>query len=346
MPRPPFSSPWPTPHCIPGAFYKGLRLAGVDGTTLNVANTPVMKQRRAKTKARRGNAAFHRLSSVALVELGTHCPLALRIAHHDESESALAADIVLQLRGSDLLIADRYYGNGKWVGRLMALEHKPQFLLRVQERFGSTTKRVLPDGSKLVEVLDPDSAQMLLVREIKAKIRRPGRAWVKVRYWTSLLDHKAGPAMELVSLYAMRWEQEIAFREIKHYLHDDNLLLSHTVVTAIQEICALFIAQSIVADMRSDTSNSQHVPIMQVSFGKTLIACRHLCWLTAFVGSIITAQQAQAIAEAVSRILASQLSHKRRQRSCPRRVRQPINKWRRLMENRYTKGVFQCQLRK
>jgi hypothetical protein len=120
----------PTLH--PHAFYKGFRLVGVDGTTMNVANTPPMKNRKAKTKSRRGSAAFHRIGCAALVELGTHSPLALRIGEKDESESALAAAVVEHLTDQDLIIGDRYYGNGKWAGRLLEMPQNTMFLLRVQ----------------------------------------------------------------------------------------------------------------------------------------------------------------------------------------------------------------------
>src|SRR3990172_8794725 len=63
---------------VPEASYGGLRLVGVDGTTFNVANTPTMKATTVKTKTRRGEAAFCRISSVALAALGSHRPLAVR----------------------------------------------------------------------------------------------------------------------------------------------------------------------------------------------------------------------------------------------------------------------------
>jgi hypothetical protein len=62
-----------------GGSYGGLRLVGVDGTTFNVANTPSLKSTAEKTKIRRGEAAFFRISCVALAALGSHRPLAVRV---------------------------------------------------------------------------------------------------------------------------------------------------------------------------------------------------------------------------------------------------------------------------
>jgi hypothetical protein len=203
---------------------------------------------------------------------------------------------------------------------------------------------VLPDGSKLVEVLDPESGRMIELREVRARIRRSGGHWVKARYWTNLLNSRLYPAKELVALYAMRWEQEFAYRELKQYLRDDNLLLSHTVVTAAQEIYALFIAQAIVADLRGDVARCHDVPIMQVSFGKTLDLMRNLCWLSSLAADIISLTQFNQIEAAALKRLADQRSATRRRRSCPRLVRQPIHKWHRLTKNSYLTGTVECEI--
>ncbi len=108
----------------PEASYKGLRLVGVDGTTFNVGNTPTMKATATKTKTRRGEAAFYRISCVALTALGSHRPLAVCIGEVGESEGALAERIIGQVGENDLLIADRYYGCGKWMARLDAVSSR------------------------------------------------------------------------------------------------------------------------------------------------------------------------------------------------------------------------------
>jgi hypothetical protein len=281
-----------------------------------------------------------------LVELGTHSPLALRIGEKEESESVLAAAVVEHLTAEDLIIADRYYGNGKWAGQFLDMPQNPMFLLRVQERFKAVTMEKLKDGSRIVAVQDPQSDMPVLLREVKGKVRRPGKKWVKVRFWTNLFDEVRYPAEELIALYAMRWEQEIAFREIKEHLFGNNILLSHTPITAVQEICALFMAQAMVCRARCLAGINYNVPIMLVSYQKTLDACRNLCWLITIFGVNLTKHQMMAIINHIDRDLAKQLSPPRRKRSCPRAVRQPINKWPRLMKNAYDKGSFEYEVRK
>lgn len=330
----------------PHAFYKGLRLVGVDGTSLNVANTPPMKATVKKTKSRRGKSAFFRIGCVAAVELGTHGPLALRIGENSESEAVLAAQVISCFTEEDLMIADRYYGSGKWAARLLRTPGHPNFMLRVQERLNAATIRQLPDGSRLVRVIDPESGECITLREIKAKVRRTGKSWVKVRFWTNLLDSERYPAHEMLRLYALRWEQEIAFYEIKQHLHGKNLLLSHTNITAVQEVCALFMAQAVITALRVGAASTYDIPIMQVSFARTLDMCRNLCWLLTIAKDILSQHQIAQIAELAYQNLARQISKPRRKRSCPRKVRQPVNKWPRLMKNDYEKGDFGYAIRK
>ncbi len=341
-----FLRPVANQYLHPHAFYKELRLVGVDGTTLSVANTPPMNATAKKTKSRRGKAAFFRIGCAAAFELGTHCPLSVRIGENGESEGELAAGAVEIFTEGDLLIGDRYYGNGKWVVRFMNVPGSPFFMVRVQERLSAATIKMLSDGSRLVKIKDPDTGADIIVRQIKAKVRRAGKKWVKIRFWTNLLDHKKYPAKELIALYAMRWEQEIAFREIKEHLHGSHLLLSHTRITAVQEICALFMAQAVIASIRSDIACRFDIPVMQVSFARTLDMCRNLCWLLSIAHNILSAKQINEITELAYQELTKQQSKRRRKRSCPRKVRQPVNKWPRLMKNSYDNGEFEYDIRK
>jgi len=327
------------------AFYKGWHLTAIDGTTFNVANTPPMKCSARKSKARRGYDAFPRLSCVVLAELGTHAPLAVHVGQNSESEAALAREAIKDLQPGDLLLGDRYYGAAIWVMRLQVLPTKPGFLIRVPEALKAKILRYNSDGTTIVEVKSRECRDSSTLREIKAKVRKGNGDWVYLRFWTNLLDHILYPALELVALYAKRWEQEIAFRELKHHLQDDNLLLSHTPVTAAQEICALFMAQAIVAGIRSKAATEGKTDILQISFRKALEACRNLGWLLSITGDKIPPPILAMIVQQIQTRLQASATKKRRRRSCPRKVRQPINSWPRLLENTYTIGDAQYELR-
>jgi hypothetical protein len=133
---------------------------------------------------------------------------------------------------------------------------------------------------------------------------------------------------------------------IKLHLHSQPTLSSHTLPTAVQEICALFMAQAIVVEARMKTSTGQNFPVLEVSFQKTLATCRNLCWLWGVAGNEIGGELWMRIVKRAEQELVWQASKPRRSRSCPRKVRQPIKKWPRLLKNQYERGKFESRIRK
>jgi len=107
-----------------------------------------------------------------------------------------------------------------------------------------------------------------------------------------------------------------------------------------------FMAQTIVVCSRVDIALSQDLPALEVSFQKTLEAYRNLCWLRALVGDELNPDTWSRIEDKVRLGLKVQATMPRRKRTCPRKVRQPINKWPRLTQNVYQKGGIQCEIRK
>ena len=278
---------------------------GIDGTQFSCANTPRILGTMTKAATRRFEAAFAKLGCAVLVELGTHAPLAAAISAPDlgESEAALAGQLLSRLPAESLLLGDRLYGNGAFVGRLLAnapAGRAQAFLLRVSQTPSPPARAgTLADGSTLVEVrAGRDEAatsgrQTILVREVRGRVRRPGGAWSEVRLWTSLLDAKAHPALELLALYARRWEQELAYRELKVDLRasGDSPLASHTPDTAAQEIVALLVAMAMVARARLQIAEAAGAAALRVSFGRTLAALQPLWMLLSVGGDLLSASQ-------------------------------------------------------
>jgi hypothetical protein len=78
----------------PEAFWRGWRLVALDGTQFSLTNTPQIKATTRKAKSRRGRAAFAKITTGVLLELGLHNPLAAAIGKGGQSEWALALEFV------------------------------------------------------------------------------------------------------------------------------------------------------------------------------------------------------------------------------------------------------------
>jgi hypothetical protein len=229
------------------AFWRGWRLVALDGTQFSLTNTPQITARRTKARTRRGRAAFAKIWTAVLLEVGLHNPLAAAIGRDGESEWALAQRLLAQLPTRAVLLGDRLYGVAAFVvhARAACTRVGSHFLLRASRSTKPRVIKRLRDGTRLVQIAlrarnrPAQILEWLEVREIRVRVGRPGHRAHELRLWTSLVDATTAPALELAQLYAHRWEHELYFREVKRQVRKTDLLQSHTVETAAQEIAAL-----------------------------------------------------------------------------------------------------------
>jgi hypothetical protein len=325
------------PSRHPEAFYHKLRLCGVDGTLFSITNTPQVKKQMRKARSRRGRAAFPKVGAAVMVELGLHNPLAAALGAKGESEMTLARQVLSAQPAKSLLLGDRYYGVAAVLVDLSALEDR-HFLVRVKENLKRRFLEAYPDGSALVEIGTGQNKR--LVREIVGKVQRAGRgAARKVRLWSSLLEWSQHPASELLGLYARRWEQEIFYKELKVDTRSTPCLQSHTPLTAIQEIAALILAYAVLVNYRVEAASVGQVSVLRISFLKTLQVVQGLWQFLEVTSDMLTPAQVSLVVRRSLKRIADMAIPKRRARTCPRKLRQPVNSWPRLRKNTYGKGA-------
>ena len=324
------------------AYWRGWRLTALDGTQHSLTNTPQNNRALRKSKARRGRAAFAKITTSVLLELGLHNPLAAAIGHQGQSEWKLSLSLLARLPKQVLLLADRLSGCAAFAAEAQRACRRvgSHFLFRARTQIKVEKVRRFKDGSRLVRVPVRKKGQPRVIveelelREIRVQLRRKGSRPVELRLWTTLLDPHAAPAAELVALYAQRWEHELFYRELKRQLRKNEMLQSHTVPTAAQEIAALILAAALLARER-DCAAAGQVPVLQISFSKLLDLLRPLWLVLALGDDLLSEGQKQKLTERFYEQARRCLSPPRRQRSCPRKVRRPVSKWPRLLENEY-----------
>ena len=333
------------------AFWRGWRLVALDGTQFSLTNTPQILDTLPKARTRRGRAAFAKLTTAVLLEIGWHNPLAAAIGRHGESEWELAHTLLAQLPKRALLLADRLYGCAAFaVQALAACEQVgSHFLMRARTYIKPRVRKRLRDGSRVigVAVRQKGRPQRILrwleLREIRVRVGRKGHRSQEVRLWTSLMDPRTAPARELAQLYARRWEHELYFREVKRQVRTTAVLQSHTVDTAAQEVAALILASALLATERARAA-AGHVPVLHVSFGKILDLVQPLWLMLGFLDDLVTEGQKNAFVRRVYTAMGRCVTAKRRSRSCPRAVRQPVKRWPRLLRNESVEGPLHLEL--
>jgi hypothetical protein len=326
------------------AFWRGWRLLGVDGTQFNLTNTPQIARQRRKAPSRRGPAAFAKLPVAVLLELGLHNPLAAAVGRFGESEWALAQRLLPGLPAKSLLLADRLYGCAAFLGPALthAVAVGSHVLVRARAEVRTHVIAALPDGSHLVELPVPTPrgappASPLRLREIRARIGRPGHRVVEVRLWTSLLDAPQAPAPDLVALYARRWEHELYFRTLKRVIRKTDVLQSHTVETGAQEVAALVIASAMLAQARVD-AGAETTLAPRLSIGNVLRLTTALWITTEAARGVLTDAQLDAIYRKTYKLMQRYLKPPPRPRSTTRGLRQPVSKWPRILTRVVSEG--------
>jgi hypothetical protein len=204
-----------------GAFLGGLRLMAVDGTTLDVADTPANEHAFGRPITSRGYAvgAFPQLRLVALIETGTHvlCDVVVRPFHAAEHPSGVR--LLRSVGPGMLLLWDRAFHSYVMVQQTLA--HGAHCLGRTKSNIILEPTEILSDGSFLAQLYPTPTARRhrldgIDVRVIEYVLDTPEAPGQEVyRRITSLLDEQTFPAQVMAGTYHERWEIETTLDEVK-----------------------------------------------------------------------------------------------------------------------------------
>jgi hypothetical protein len=273
------AGPVATPQ-TPGAFLCGLRLLAIDGSVVDLPDTPENARifGRPTTGRGEGVGAFPQLRLVWLVEVGTHalCDVVLRPIFRGE---APAARQLLRSVGAGMLVLwDRGLHSHAMVQQTLA--RRAHLLGRVGKAVVLTPEELLRDGSFLAFVYPGPKARRhrrdgILVRVIEYAIQDPARPGRQQRYRliTSLLDPLRCPAEVLAAEYHQRWEVESTADEVKAHQADRRPappIRSRKPREVVQEVYGLLLAHLAVRLTMYEAATLAGVDPDRLSFTGTL----------------------------------------------------------------------------
>ncbi len=224
----------------PGAWLRGRRLVAIDGTCLDVADTPANSDHFGRPGVNKGEqAAFPQARVVAVAECGTHAIFDAVVGKYTTSESALSGDLLSRLGKGMLCLADRgFYSFEAWQ---KASKTGADLCWRVKDNLKLPSRKDLCDGSYLAQVFhstkDRKRRHPVTVRVIEYTIEDGRQPVGPFRLITTILDPDEAGALELAGTYAQRWEIESAFDELKtHQRGPRTVLRSKSPDLVLQEI--------------------------------------------------------------------------------------------------------------
>jgi len=275
--------PLATPD-TPGAFYRGYRWMGIDGSVFDVPDSEANAVF-GRASGGRGDGAFPQIRKVSLVELGTHVETALALGGWHDSEQALVSQLWDHLPCDTLLLEDRgFFSYAHWI----ALHLRVKLLIRGKKNFVLQSIQNLSDGSYLAKIYPTPSDRDkdhhgVVVRVIDYTLNDPQRTGQGEvhRLITNLLDETQFPALELILLYHERWEVELVFDEQK--THQDPRraekpahLRSETPEGVRQEMYALSLGHFVVRALMFEAARPAQWDVDRLSFTGCLqiLQCR------------------------------------------------------------------------
>ena len=318
----------------PGAFYRGLRLMGLDGTVLDVPDSEANAAAFARPSAgHRGDGAFPQIRKLSLVELGTHVEVALTVESSSCGEQTMVKSLLHHLTPDMLLLVDRgFFSYGQWQ-ELSARDVK--VLARVSSRLILRPIRNLSDGSYITKIYKCDYDRQkdrngIEVRVIRYTLNDPQRVGHGEEHVliTNLLDHELYPAMELIVLYHERWEEELVFDEQK--THQDPRratkpaqLRSETPEGVIQEVYALSLGHFVIRSLMVEAAATVNLDPDRLSFTGCFQILK--CRLPECQGK--TQTELEAWYKRLLWEMQEERTDPRRNRINPRVIKRKMSKW-------------------
>jgi hypothetical protein len=247
-------------HQTVGAFDRGWRLMGLDGTVLDLPDTPANAHTFGRPTTGRAEGAFPQVRLLALCELGTHAVCGLAIKPICHGEPAMVSALLDQLGPGMLLIWDRGFFSYELIHSVC--QRGAHLLARVKSNTILKPLRRLDDGSYLAKIYPDAGARRhdrrgFLVRVIEYTHDDPNRpgAGERHRLITDLLNPNDLPAPEAPLVYHERWEEELALDEIKTHLSGRAVpIRSKTPAGVVQEIYGMVLAHYIVRRVMHDAA--------------------------------------------------------------------------------------------
>lgn len=272
-----------------GAFLGPWRLMSVDGTELDVADTPANRE---AFGAGANDGAFPKVRLVTVCECGSRAPVLAAMGpsvSKGSGEQSLARTLYPRLEEGWLLLADRlFYGWADWCA---AAGSGADLLWRVKDDVGLPFLELLPDGSyrsvliktsvkgsrrqglteaaRRGEDLDPALARSVRVVEYEVT-GRDGEGGL-IALVTTITDWQAAPAPALAGAYQERWEHETANAQVKTVLRGPGRILrSGSPALVRQEIWGYLLTAWAVSALISDAAAAAWIDPGRVSFTKAV----------------------------------------------------------------------------
>jgi hypothetical protein len=276
-------------------LWHGHRVYLLDGSSFSMPDTPDLQAHFGQPTGQAAGCGFPVAHLVTRFDARTGYLMETAAAPLRSSDLASTAVMHAGLCPGDVLVGDRAFGSYAHlaVGLRRGIHglyraHQKQIISfrphRAMARRGETGKprsrwlKRLGKHDQLVEYFKPSKrpswltaeeyAQLpdsLVVREVRYRIKEPGRRTREVTLVTTLLDPEQYSAKALAKLYGLRWTVETDLKHLKQTLKMD-LLRCTTVEGVLKELTLFVLIYNLVRRVMCAAARQQQVAPERISF--------------------------------------------------------------------------------
>lgn len=267
--------------------WRGLRLYGIDGSTVRVPDTPENRDAFGGQKSRDGTVSGYAMVRITvLMVLRSHLLAAANFGRYEGThELAYAKPMCERLPNASLTVVDKgYFGASLLLGiergqdRHWLTRARLNLKATLVERFGHGDELVEMEVSPHARKQDPSLPRTWLARRIRYRIPGFREQWLL----TSLRDPKRFPADEIAALYHERWELELGYDEIKtELLEREEAIRSRKPDGVRQELWGLLLVYNLVRQQMEGIAREAKVEPTRIGFVEALRLMRdEWVWLS------------------------------------------------------------------
>jgi Transposase DDE domain len=260
--------------------FQGRRVVMVDGSTVSMPDTPANQRMYPQHSNQKRGCGFPIARIVVMLSLATGSVLDAAIGASKgklTGEHALLRSLHRRLKPGDIVLADAYYSSFDEV--MMLLQMGVDVVMRQTGSRPTDFRRGTKIGREdhLIEwhrhrnrwewmsreafaVLP----RVLLMRELRVRVEKPGFRTKHFVVVTSLLDSKQYPRADVSKLYRARWNVELDIRSIKQTLKMD-VLRCKSPELVVKEIWAHLLVYNLIRGVMAEAARRHGVEPRQIS---------------------------------------------------------------------------------
>jgi hypothetical protein len=204
-------------------LWQGRRILWVDGTTVSLADSKVLRNHFGRWVNQHGATPFPLARLVMWGVASTRIVIGCSYGPSKLSEKELALRSLPCLRLGDVVVMDRLYASAELFAQIKRRGADALTRINPQLKLEKHPRRKLGRHEWIVDLpldrearrRDPTLPASIQIRVLKATTPSGQVLWLQ----TTLLDPQRYPARQLAELYLQRWGAETSYAEVKADLH-------------------------------------------------------------------------------------------------------------------------------